>query len=225
MFEFLGKIVVYGGGATAIAYLTFTFLGKKTVETWFTKKLKKFEYDLNSLFNRVTKIHEKEFEVLPEAWSKMQDALGRISSLVAMLKTWPDLDRMNEIELEEFIDQSKLRKSEKEKLRSSPKKLDYYTKTIFWHDLQETHRAFEDFHNYIVHNQVFLSSDLQEQFGKLDDIMWSAIIERKVGEGGEDLASRDMRINAYKQVRDDINPIKDEIAGLIQKRLHYHDVD
>jgi hypothetical protein len=195
------------------------------VETWFTKKLKKFEYDLNSLFNRVTKIHEKEFEVLPEAWSKIQDALGHISSLVAMLKTWPDLDRMNEIELEEFIDQSKLRKSEKEKLRSSPKKLDYYTKTIFWHNLQETHRAFEDFHNYIVHNQVFLSSDLQEQFEKLDYIMWSAIVERKVGESGEDLASREMRINAYKRIRDDINPIKDEIAALIQKRLHYHDVD
>ncbi|MHC4125691.1 MAG: hypothetical protein ACYSRR_04460 [Planctomycetota bacterium] len=195
------------------------------METWFTKKLKKFEYDLNSLFNRVTKIHEKEFEVLPEAWSKIQDALGHISSLVAMLKTWPDLDRMNEIELEEFIDQSKLRKSEKEKLRSSPKKLDYYTKTIFWHNLQETHRAFEDFHNYIVHNQVFLSSDLQEQFEKLDYIMWSAIVERKVGESGEDLASREMRINAYKRIRDDINPIKDEIAALIQKRLHYHDVD
>lgn len=225
IFEFLAGILVYGGGAAVIAYLIFTFLGKKTVETWFTKRLKKFEYDLSSLFNRVTKIHEKEFEVLPEAWSKMQNALGRISSLVAMLKTWPDLDQMNATELEEFLEQSKLRESEKEKLRSSTKKLEYYTKAMFWHDLQETHKAFEDFHNYIVHNQVFLSSDLKEQFEKLDDIMWSAIIERKVGECNEGLVRSDMQVNAYKKIRDDINPIKDKIAALIQKRLHYHDVD
>jgi len=223
--EFLGKIVAYGGGATVVAYLTFTFLGKKTVEAWFTKKLKKFEYDLNSLFNRVTKIHEKEFEVLPEAWLKMQDALGRISGFVSIIKSCPDLDRMNNIALGEFLAQSKLHEYEKEELRNSPKKLDYYQKAIFWHDSHETKQAFQDFHNYIIRNRIFLSPALQDQFIKLDDIMWIAIVSMEEGEGSKDSDSREMQISAYKQIRDDINPIRDEIADLIKKRLHYHDVD
>lgn len=223
--EFLGKIVAYGGGATVIAYLTFTFLGKKTVETWFAKKLKKFEYDLNSLFNRVTKIHEKEFEVLPEAWFKMQDAIGRISGLVSVQEFWPDLDKMDETALEEFMAKSKLHEYEKKELRDSPKKLDYYRKTIFWHDLHETHQAFKDFHNYIIRNRIFLTSKLQEQFMKLDDIMWSAIVKREVSEGGEDSDSRKIRISAYKQIRDDINPIRDEIGKLVKGRLCYDDVN
>lgn len=223
--EFIGKIVAYGGGATVIAYLTFTFLGKKTVETWFIKKLKKFEYDLNSLFNRVSKIHEKEFEVLPEAWFKMQDALGRISAFVSKIKEYPDLDGMGETALEEFLAKSKLHESEKKELRDSPEKLNYYQKTIFWHDSHETQQAFQDFHNYIIRNQIFLTSKLQEQFMKLDDIMWSAIVDREEGEGGRDSASRDMRMSACKQIRDDVEPVRDEIAYLVQKRLHYHDVN
>jgi hypothetical protein len=223
--EFIVRIVAYGGGATAIAYLTFTFLGKKTVESWFAKKLKKFEYDLNSLFNRVTKIHEMEFEVLPKAWSKMQNALGCISNLVKPVKLYPNLDEINENALEEFIAQSGLREYEKEELRNSTNKLDYYQKKKFWHNSQETRQALQDFHNYIVDNRIFLSSDLQEQFTKIDNILWDTMIEREVGEGGEDSDSRNMRINAYKKIRDDIDPIIKEIEALVQKRLHYHDVN
>jgi hypothetical protein len=220
--EFLGKIVAYGGGAAVIAYLIFAFLGKKTVETWFAKRLRKFEYDLSSLFNRVTKIHEKEFEVLPEAWLKMQDAIGRVSDLVSILKQWPDFDRMNNSALEEFIERSKLHEYEKQELRISTKKLDYYQKAIFWHDLDEAKQAFLDFHNYITRNQVFLSSDLQEQFMKLDNIMWSAIVKREVGQRAD---GQEVCISAYKQIRDDVSPVRDEIANLVQNRLHYHDVD
>ncbi len=233
MNEKILEFILYGGGAIAIAYATFTFLGKKTVESWFAKKLKKLDYDLNSLFSRVTKIHEKEFEVLPEAWSKMLDALGRVSSLVSMGKILPDLDRINKAELEEFIGRSRLHEHQKEELRNAPKKLEYYTKTIFWHDFQETNKAFGDFHNYIARNLVFLSSDLHDKFLELDNIMWSAIVERQVGQDDVDdydyydngKVYRDMRINAYKKIRDDVNPVKDEIAVLIQKRLHYYDVD
>jgi hypothetical protein len=38
--EFLGEIVAYGGGATVIAYLTFTFLGKKLWKLGLLKSLK-----------------------------------------------------------------------------------------------------------------------------------------------------------------------------------------
>lgn len=226
VFELFGKILVYGGVPAAIAYLIFVFLGKKTVETWFAKRLRKFEYDLNSLFNRVTKIHEIEFEVLSKAWIKMQDALGRISGLVSITKSWPDLDRMSETALEEFLAKSKLHEYEKEELGQSSRKIDYYQKTIFWHDLEEVQNAFEDFHNYIIRNKIFVSPDLQAKFAEIDEIMWAAIVHMKVGKGTDSQEiSQEMHINAFKKIRDEVNPIRDSIEKLVQSRLHYHDVD
>ena len=208
--------------AAAFAYLIFTFFAKKTVETWFAKRLKRFDYDLSSLFNRVTKIHEKEFEVLPEAWLKMQDALGRVSAFVSVMKYWPPLDKMKDRALEEFLATSRLLDHQKDELRESSQKLDYYQKTIFWHDLNDVTQAFSDFHNYIVRNKIFLSSDLQEQFSKVDDLIWASICEMEADQSSR---SRDLSIKAYKKIRDDVNPIKDKIQALVQTRLHYHDVE
>lgn len=231
--KFLGELGVIVG----IAFLFFRFLGKHWIENIFSENLEKYKHELNkeleqyrykinALFNRVTKIHEIEFEVLPKAWLKMQDALGRISGLVSIMKSWTDLDRMSETAIEEFLDKSKLHEYEKDELRQSSRKLDYYQKTIFWHDLNEVQNAFWEFHNYIIRNKIFLSPDLKAKFAEIDDIMWAAIVEMKVGKGSDSQRiSQEMCINAYKKIRDEVNPIMDSIEKLVQSRLHYHDVD
>ena len=96
IFEFIGKLVAYGGGIVVIAYGIFILLGKKWIESIFQKnleiykrtqnqELENFKYKINSLFSRVSKIHEKEFEVLPEIWSRLHDAKDIISALVSPL--------------------------------------------------------------------------------------------------------------------------------------------
>ena len=74
------------------------------------------------LFNRVTKIHENEFEVLPKAWELLQTALGQIGHMASLLQTYPDFKWMAEAELEEFTKTTKLKKHEIEELKSSPDK-------------------------------------------------------------------------------------------------------
>jgi len=37
---------------------------------------------MKSLLNRVTKLHQKEFEVVPEAWSKLNDVLSLLGIFV-----------------------------------------------------------------------------------------------------------------------------------------------
>jgi hypothetical protein len=220
--QFLGKVIAYGGGAAVVAYAIFTFLGKKWIEHELNKKLEQVRYRINTLFSRVTKIHEKEFEVLPEAWYKMQDALGRISHLTSLFQQYPDLNQMSQSALEEFLEKSRLHKFEKQELLQASDKVSYYEDKIFWHELRDVEEAFWDFHNYIIKNKIFLSPDLQEQFTKIDDVMWSAIVERKVGHEAND---REMWHKAYKKIKEEINPIRDVIEKLVQTRLHYHDVE
>jgi hypothetical protein len=231
--QFLGKVLAYGGGGAAAAYLVFTFLGKKWIDSWFAerlettkheldKELEKTRYQINSLFNRVTKIHEKEFEVLPEAWHKMQDALGRTSSFTSLFQQYPDINKMSPSALQEFLAKSILHEFEKQELLQAGDKLSYYQDKMFWHELRTVEEAFFDFHNYIVRNRIFLSLDLQEQFTKVDDVMWRAIVERKVGQEAGD---HQMWASAFKKIKEEINPVRDTIEKLVQARLHYQEAE
>src|ERR1700743_2551863 len=85
MLSFIGKIVLYGSGSAAIAFLFFRFLGQKWIEGKFAERLEAYKhaqakelegvkFQINSMFSRVAKLHDKEFEILPNVWAKMNDA-------------------------------------------------------------------------------------------------------------------------------------------------------
>lgn len=228
--KFIGAAVVYGGGSAAIAYAIFLFLGKKWIENKFAERLEKYRheqnkeleevrYRINALFNRITKIHEKEIEVLPEAWSRLHQVLSLLSQLTSPLQKYPDLNRMTDPQLKEFLNQSRLHDFEKEEIIKVSDKVKYYTDQIFWHDLYDVKMAFSNFHNYIEINRVFLSNDLKEQFTKIDDVMWNSLLEREIGHGAGD---GKMWREANKRIRDEVVPLRDKIEELVQERLQYH---
>jgi hypothetical protein len=233
MSKWLGQMVFWFVGAVGVAFAVFRFLGSKWIENKFAgqlerhkheqaKELEELRHKINSAFNRLTKIHEKEFEVLPQAWYKLQDALGRISGVTSLLQQYPDLDRMGATQLAEFIQQSDLFDFEKEELRKTNDKNAYYRNKRFWHDLKSAKDAFWDFHNYTIRNRIFLSSDLFGQFRRIDDVMWEGIVLREEGEEGDD---REMRMDANSKIKDEVNPVRDEIERQIQRRLHYHEAE
>jgi len=229
--QFIGKAVAYVVVCAVVAYAIFKFLGKKWIEGKFAERLEAYRnelkkelehtrYEINALFSRVTKINEKEFEVLSEAWHKMQDALGRASQFTSYIQHYPDLNNMSQRGLEEFLEKSRLHEFEKQELLQARDKVSYYEDKIFWYELRSVEESFMAFHNYIIKNKIFLSQDLQEQFTKIDDIIWNAIVERKVGHEAND---REMWDKAYKKIRDEVNSIRDVIEKLVQTRLHYQD--
>ncbi len=233
MFKWLGYAAVWFGAPVGIAFAAFRFLGSKWIENKFatqleahkheqSKELEKLRHKINAAFSRLTKIHEKEFEVLPEAWYKLQDALGRISGLTSLIREYPDLNRMDGAQLAEFLQQSDLYDFEKEELRKTGDKNAYYRERRFWHDLKYAKDAFGDFHNYTIRNRIFLTSDLFQQFQKIDDVMRDAIVYKEEGQEDSDV---EMSRDAYKKIRDEVNPVRDEIERLIQKRLHYHEAE
>ena len=230
---FFGKVLLYGGGTVGIAYTLFLFLGKKWIEKKFTEQLEDFKhaknreleelrYKINALFNRVTKIHEKEFEVLPESWGRLQNSLIQVKSITSLFQQYPNLDRMKEKELSDFLSNSFLKEYEKDDLKNAKNKTEYYREKRFWYELNKVQNSFFDFHDYIGKNKIFLDTELKEAFEKIDDIMWHAIVTRKVGHESEE---GKYWSEANKMIKKQGEPIIDFIASLIQKRLHYHDAD
>jgi hypothetical protein len=56
----------------------------------------------------------------------------------------------------------------------------------------------------------------KNKFKEIDDVMWSAHISMKIGV--EEKQSK-MQLEAWKKTKNDIEPIKNEIEELVQKRL------
>jgi hypothetical protein len=215
VFEFLGKIVLYGGGPTVIAYLIFAFLGKRTVETWFSKRLKKFEYELNSMFNRVTKIHEKEFEVLPQAWGRLNDLLDLVRQFIRETHRI-SLNNKSASGLEEFLSEQNLSEDEKQIIRLESKDKD----SCFFRVLSErTWKASWDFQGYIDKNAIFLSPEIKTKFRKAEEAIRTAWAIRDMGETEDD--RRKAILKACEITQKEIPPIMTEIEELVQKRLRF----
>src|SRR5437867_8574244 len=101
------QIIAIGGGAAALAYGLFVWLGKRWLEQHFAKSLERLRHEqakeiehvrheINSLFSRVSKIHEREFEVLPAAWQKLHESYGRVFKACSRLVDYLDLSRMTD---------------------------------------------------------------------------------------------------------------------------------
>jgi hypothetical protein len=229
--KFFVEILIVGGGASGIAYGLFRLFSEKWLENKFAEKLEKLKHEqqrelerhrfkINSLFNRVTKIHEKEFEVLPKAWTKLQDALGIVSSFTSPLQYHPNVRNASPQELEEVLSKTKFSDYEKEKVRDSRDKQSEFEAIQFRYRLQETKEAVNDFHNFLVYNRIFLSKGLFDKFGELDERMKNATKDRELAE----FSKRPDKIGeGYQIFGEDILHLVNEIEKLIQERLHFED--
>jgi hypothetical protein len=209
--------VAYGGGAVAIAYIVFTFLGKKTIEVWFDKRLKKFEYELNSLLNRVTKIHEKEFEVLPQAWVKLDILLDLIRQFLLETHHIPELNQNNPSELEKFLSEHNLSEDAKQRIYHAVDKKNQY----FYERSKKAADACLDFQDYISKNAIFLSSDIKGKFKEAEITIRTAWAIRDTAENSQ--VRQEGITKACNIVTKQIPPIMEEIEKLVQKRLHFYE--
>ena len=73
--------------------------------------------------DRTVKLHQKEFDVLPESWGKLSDAHGVVTAVTSALQQYPDLDRMSAPHLEEFLTDSPLMNWQTDEIRKSDKQI------------------------------------------------------------------------------------------------------
>lgn len=209
------------------------WLIKRWIESEFSKNLEDYKHEINksledyrhrinALFSRISKIHEKEFEVLPEAWRLLQIARGHVGSLTAPLQRHADLSSMDDARVKDFLNtmDPKFIPSDEEKLLKLPahERNDFFKERLFWLKLNQANIATINFHNYILDNKIFLTTDLFEQFEKADKILSDCVLSREIDE-----QLREFSYDRYKKASEDLDVICGEIEELVQKRLHHED--
>jgi hypothetical protein len=186
-------VIAAGGGIAAICFLIFKFLGEKWLTAKFDERLAAYRhaqqkeseqlcFTINALLDRTTTLHQREFEVVPEAWAKLNDTVSAVQALISPFQEYPDIDRMPEIALAEFLAASPLHGWEKQELLKAEKKNDYYIKRIYWHRVSDTRKTFRESHVYVKKNGIFMLEAMRKKFDEIDEMMWAALIEHEVNE-------------------------------------------
>lgn len=235
--KFLGQIVLFGGGATVIAYVLVRWLGQKWIEDRFAKRLEEHKrrqnvlleevrYQINSRFNRITKIHEKEFEILPQAWIYLRDAYGYLSSIASPFQSFPDLDDYSQDELEAFLSKSELHDFQRQELIHTDDKATYFKERIFRIRINAAAKRLRTFRLYIMHNKIFLTKDLFSAFSSIESALVEAeVILEHTRESGWSSAWYETVSDEWRTIEENIKPMLVSIEQTIQERLHFEPHD
>lgn len=159
----LGAAVGLGGGLVAISYALFRFFGEKWINAKFEerlaaykhaqqKELEELRFKINALMDRATKLHQREFDVLPDAWAKLIDAHGITIAITSAFQRYPDFDQMSGPHLDEFLAASPLANWQKDEIKGEAKKGDYYIQAIAWHKITAAREAIREFHIFFRKN-------------------------------------------------------------------------
>ncbi|WP_156925361.1 hypothetical protein [Nitratidesulfovibrio termitidis] len=227
-------LLSYIGVSVPITLVILRFFGKRWIESIFEKQLQKLRHDhakeietykneIAILFNRISKIHQKEFEIIPIAWEKFIDAISHAELVLRQLRMYPDFNKMTSEELEEALSGLDFPETAKEKIRLADKnKNNVYYEISIRRDTHLAKKHCAEFHDYINRNKIFLSEPLKAEFVKASDMIWSCILEREIGT--EDRDHR-MMSEASKKFFKEITNIMNNIEILVQRRLKYEKAD
>jgi hypothetical protein len=229
----IGKIILYGCGAAAIAYGVLKWFGQKWFENCFAQSLEQFKrkqselleqyrYQINAKFNRITKIHEKEFEVLPKAWYLLQDSYMHFVSVALPLQQWPNLNTYTPEQLDSFLETCELQEFQKAELRKQEDKLSYYQGRAYWARLGTAQMKFQEFRTYLRYNKIFLSRDLFDLFHGIEVSMIEAQVQLEEPDKDEQPWSGMSKV--FKKLSEDVNASMKGLESAVQKRLHFDQV-
>ncbi len=193
MLKLIGVIVVAGGGLSLIVYQAFKYLAVKWLDARFEerlqalkhqhdKEIEELRFKISAMLDRATKLHQREFEVLPDAWSKLNDSFWNTRRLVSHIQSYPDIERMVPQQREEFIASCQLLEWQKAELRQTNEKNKVYQKYLFWNNLSDAQNNSRDAYTYLIKNGIFITDEIRAKFSAVHDLVWNALIEHQMNE-------------------------------------------
>jgi cell division protein FtsB len=232
MVQWITGLLVQGGvtvaGTLGLGLLIFKTWGEKWLTARFDsqlaeqasaheRELEKLRFRINAMMDRTAKLHQYEFDALPELWATLTDAHGHVSALVSPLQTYPDLDRMRGPELEAFLAKCEVEEWQKVELRESDNKGHRYFKMVFWPRLQKASETYFKFRDRLAKAGIFLQPETQSKMKALADMLWDALRERRFREDHPDI--HEVTFNKVQRLRDEGEKLKDAIEAQVRDRL------
>jgi hypothetical protein len=218
-------------GVTTVAVLgVLRVVGQKWIDQQMSVRLEKFKAEQQTelerlkhrLVSRISKIHEKEFEVLPKAWLMLNDLHGSVVlALDLTMKTYPDFRQLTPEQFEEFVmapPASRLSAVQKQELRDATDRRKYFIKAMAGIYLDDAHEKQRLFQNYLIEHRIFMNDELREKFGAAQSALLNALSNYSIGKEHD----QNLVHESWKQMGN-IAPIVEGVEQAVQKRLRYEE--
>lgn len=230
VFEYIGKLLVVGGGASIVAYQAFKHLAAKWLDARFEKNFQQLVHDQNKeierlrsnltkSFDRATKLHQREFEILPKIWEEVSEAYWATASLVSPMQTMPDLNRMQQKQLASFVEQSELADFQKEEVLDASDKTRKYGELIYWHKLHRVSQAHRMADIALSRSGIFVQDKIREKLQAILDLVRGAIIEDQINHEHPPAKFTERLKEDSERIRKDGKAWMVEVEALIKARL------
>jgi hypothetical protein len=190
--SYIAPLLAAGGGGAVIAWLIIKSFGDKWLENKFSESLETFKhakneeleklrFEIATLMDRTVKLHQREFDVLPEAWGLLADAFAILQPVALGVGMAPDIRNMTTAQFEFFMANIPLEDFQKDELRNSPgpDQQTYYLNAIMRHDLDKAIDSCGAFHLYLKKNGIFILPSIKSKFSAFDEFFTAVIKERK----------------------------------------------
>lgn len=219
--KFIGDLIIKSGGAAAAVYVVYKYIIKNSIDEFFTKRLEDYRHTLNKdveafkhdqiikiekvknemsyISGRLLKYKDREFDVIEDVWRKLLDAIGRFFVVTVPLKEYPDINKMSELRLKEFLAGTKFTDSQKAELLKADNKMNYYIENIFWVQLSEAQENIGNYHNALLYKKIYIDKELYDLLDQYDQSLRSAFLDCRIGKESDDHV---MIHGAYKKVKD-----------------------
>jgi hypothetical protein len=189
------------------------------------RDIEELRQKLNSISSRISRVHEKEFTVLPEAWVLLQKAQGAVFTVVSPIKMWPDLSRMTVPQLTEFLtsngpDAPDISSSAKDEIKKTEpdRRQKLYTDAATLRDFAVADGRLTELNNYLLLHSIFMPKHLYDDFSTVLREYRQAFETSKME---RQFPSQESSKTYLKFTG--VDPLFKTIQTSIQARLHYEE--
>lgn len=195
-FAILGQVGLTVGVAAAAAWGLFRLFGEQWLSARFSERLEALKHAqqreleqlrlaINTALDRNTKLHEREFAVLPDLWEKLNYAFTGVELIITHEMRVPDLDGMSAPALAHFLEAGALDADQRNEITALPiGKINPFVDMIFRQNYKLVWDACTDFSMNFAAKGIFVTPGLRASFRELEMIIWGALNEREAQGGG-----------------------------------------
>ncbi|MGK3726739.1 hypothetical protein [Stenotrophomonas sp. 6O] len=189
--EFIITVVTAGGGAGLVVYTSLKHFAASWLEDKFksrlqemvhdqNKEIERLKSDLTRTFDRITRLHQQEFEILPLVWDEVHEAFWQTASLVSSFQSYPDLNAMTTAHLREFVAQCELDAWQKAELLEADDKSAKFRFFDYWRAASRARKAHLSALNKTSRHAIFLPESLKNEFLRILSNISTALVQHEI---------------------------------------------
>lgn len=229
----LATLMLTGLGVTAIvaaAYAFFKYLGEKWINQKFAERLEAFKseqarelerlrHKINGVFDRAKRLHDREFEVLPDIWGKLVDAHAWASGYISPLQTYADVSRLSAEQLDEYLNGTEFTETQKKDVKDAANFLErqtVYNRIADMYRHNDVAIRLRDFAAALRKNGIFVTPDIKADMDAMLKLISDAVFEKQLNM--EDQSLPKVR-DAYKKFKNEAQDLLNKIETSVAARL------